>query len=235
MIGLLLALVPTSALWTWLHRLGGPGLILLGLLDNSAIPVPGSMDVFVILLAAHRRAWWPYYSFMAVVGAAIGGYVTYRLAEKGGEETLEKKIGKRQAQKVYDRFKKRGFGTIAVSAVLPPPFPMVPVLMAAGVLQYPRKKFLAALASGRAARYFALAIMGRFYGTAILATLNRYYEPLLYILIALAALAGVAALLYFEVYRPRKQGEERSQGRPVENFPSPFHRQEKSDKNRRAR
>jgi membrane protein YqaA with SNARE-associated domain len=224
-----------SGLWTWIHRLGGPGLILLGIIDNSAIPIPGGMDIFLILLAAHRRVWWLYYAFMAVVGAVFGGYLTYRLAEKGGEETLEKKIGKRRAQKVYDKFKKRGFGTIAVSAVLPPPFPMVPVLMAAGVLQYPRKKFLAALASGRAARYFALALMGRLYGTAILATLNRYYEPLLYTLIALAGLAGVAALLYFEVYRPRKQGEERIHGRPVENFPVPFHRREKSEKNRRAR
>ena len=229
------SLLLEGALWTWIHRLGGPGLILLGIIDNSAIPIPGGMDIFLILLAAHRRGWWLYYALMAVVGGVLGGYLTYRLAEKGGEETLEKKIGKPRAQKVYDKFKKRGFGTIAVSAVLPPPFPMVPVLMAAGVLQYPRKKFLAALASGRGARYFALALMGRFYGTAILATLNRYYQPLLYTLIALAALAGVAALLYFEVYRPRKQGQERTQGRPVESFPVPFHRQEKSQKNRRFR
>jgi membrane protein YqaA with SNARE-associated domain len=224
-----------SGLWTWIHRLGGPGLILLGIIDNSVIPIPGGVDIFLILLASHRRVWWLYYAFMAVVGAVLGGYLTYRLAEKGGEETLEREIGKQRAQKVYDKFKRRGFGTIAVSAVLPPPFPMVPVLMAAGVLQYPRKKFLAALASGRAARYFALALMGRFYGTAILTILNRYYQPLLYLLIALAGLAGVVALVYFVVYRPRRQREERAQGKPVENFPSPFHSQKKSEKNRRSR
>ena len=229
------SLVLESGLWTWIHRLGGPGLILLGIIDNSAIPIPGGTDIFVILLAAHRRGWWLYYAFMAVVGAVLGGYLTYRLAEKGGEETLEKEIGKPRAQKVYDKFKKRGFGTIAVSAVLPPPFPMVPVLMAAGVLQYPRKKFLAALASGRAARFFALALMGRFYGTAILSTLNRYYEPLLYTLIALAGLAGVAALLYFTVYRPRRQREERAHGGPVEEFPVPFHGTGKREKNKRAK
>ena len=223
-----------SGLWTWIHRLGGPGLVLLGIIDNSAIPIPGGVDIFLILLASHRRVWWLYYALMAVVGAVLGGYLTYRLAEKGGEETLEKEIGKQRAQKVYDKFKKRGFVTIAVSAVLPPPFPMVPVLMAAGVLQYPRKKFLSALASGRAARYFALALMGRFYGTAILTTLNRYYQPLLYTLIAVAGLAGVVALLYFVVYRPRKQREERTQGRRVESFPLPFDRK-KSEKNRHSR
>jgi membrane protein DedA with SNARE-associated domain len=112
---------------------------------------------------------------------------------------------------------------------------MVPVLMAAGVLQYPRRKFLAALATGRAVRFFALALMGRFYGTAIIATLNRYYQPLLYTLIALAGLAGVAALLYFTVYRRRRQREERTEGKRVENFPLPFHKQKKSEKNRRSR
>jgi membrane protein YqaA with SNARE-associated domain len=72
------------------------------------------MDVFVILLSAQRREWWLYYAFMAVLGAVLGGYLTYRLAEKGGEETLEKEIGKDRAQKVYDKFKKRGFATVAV-------------------------------------------------------------------------------------------------------------------------
>src|SRR5947199_315611 len=39
----------------WLQRLGGPGLILLGLADNSVVPLPGSMDVLTIVgvVAAH--------------------------------------------------------------------------------------------------------------------------------------------------------------------------------------
>ena len=35
-----------------------------------------------------------------------GGYVTYRLAEKGGQETLEQKVGKPRAGKLYQRFEK---------------------------------------------------------------------------------------------------------------------------------
>jgi len=64
---------------------------------------------------------------MAVIGAVLGGYLTYRLAEKGGEETLEKEIRKDRVQKVYRKFKKRGFASVLVSSVLPPLFPMVPV------------------------------------------------------------------------------------------------------------
>jgi len=37
-LGLLLA----SKLWNWLRHLGGPGLLLLGLADNSLIPLPAA-------------------------------------------------------------------------------------------------------------------------------------------------------------------------------------------------
>lgn len=218
-----------DGVWTWIHRLGGPGLILLGLIDNSVIPIPGGMDIFVILLSAHRRGWWLYYALMAVVGAVLGGYLTYRLAEKGGEETLEKEIGKDRAKGVYDKFKKRGFATVAVSAVLPPPFPMVPVLMAAGVLQYPRKKFVVALSIGRAVRFFVVALLGRMYGTAIVSSLRNYYKPVLYTLIALAVTGTVAALVYFKWYRPWRQNRERKHGKPAEQFPIPFRDDHKKD------
>jgi membrane protein DedA with SNARE-associated domain len=163
------------------------------------------MDLFVILLTARNRGFWLYYALMAVAGAMIGGFFTYRLARKGGKEGLEKKVGKRRAEKVYKRFEKSGFSTVLIGSVLPPPFPMVPVLMAAGVLQYPAKKFLSALGLGRAIRFIALAYLGRLYGTAIVGWLSRYYKPFLYALIAAAVVGGAAALIYFKWYRHREQ------------------------------
>ena len=200
-----LELLAAHPVWTWLHRFGGPGLILLGIIDSSLIPVPASMDVLVIVLSAHHRGWWPYYAFMAVLGAAVGGYMTYRLAEKGGEETLEKKIGKNKAEKVYHRFQKHAFGTIAIAAVLPPPFPLVPFLMAAGALQYPRKNFITALATGRAVRFFGLAYLAHIYGMAIARLLSRYYKPARYGLLVLAGLGALILVVYLKWYRPKKQ------------------------------
>ncbi|HEY1264006.1 MAG TPA: VTT domain-containing protein, partial [Terriglobales bacterium] len=192
-----------NSMWPWLLRLGGPGLILLGVIDNSVVPVPGTMDVFVIIFSANHRTWWPYYALMATVGALVGGFLTYRLAEKGGEDTLEKKIGKERAEKVYRRFEHHGFATVAVSAVVPPPFPLVPVLLAAGALHYPRKQFLMALGSGRAVRFLILAYLAHLYGEAIISWLTRYYKPLLHGLIGLAVAGSIAALIYFAWYRPR--------------------------------
>jgi membrane protein YqaA with SNARE-associated domain len=214
-------LLLSSKILEWFHRLGGPGLILLGIVDNSVIPVPGSMDVVVILLSAYHRAWWPYYGFMATAGAVIGGFFTFRLGEKGGEETLEKKIGKKRSQKVYAQFRKRGFMMIVINSVLPPPFPMSPMLIAAGAMHYPLKRFFASLSLGRALRFFAVAYLGHIYGGAIISALSQYYKPVLYSLLGLAALGGIGALVYFKWYRPKRQREERQRGEPVEQFPLP--------------
>lgn len=203
-----------AGLGRWLLGLGGPGLIVVGLIDNSVIPIPGGMDLFVILLTAHRPGWWPYYGAFATAGAVIGGYVTYRLAKKGGKEGFEKKIGRRRAQKVYQRFEKGGFSTIAVGSILPPPFPMVPVLMAAGVMQYSRKKFLGALALGRGIRFFAVAFLGKIYGTAIVGWFARYYKTFFYVTIAAGVAGGVCAFLYFKWYRPKHQPKDK-QDRPT--------------------
>ena len=205
----------------WLHRLGGPGLILVGIADNSLVPLPGSMDVFTMLLSSAHRDWWPYYGFMATVGAVVGGYITYRLAEKGGEEALDKKIGRQRAEKVYRKFENKGFTSVMIGAILPPPFPITPFLMGAGILHYPTRKFVSALALGRGIRYFALAYVGHIYGDSIVDFFARYKEPVLYALLSLAAAGGIAALVYFKYYRPRRRAEEKRRGEPVEELPIP--------------
>jgi uncharacterized membrane protein YdjX (TVP38/TMEM64 family) len=145
---------------------------------------------------------------MATVGEVLGGYLTYRLAEKGGQETLERKIGKPRAEKLYNRFAKHGFMTVFTGAILPPPFPYTSVLMAAGVMQYSRKKFFSALTAGRAARFFADAFLGGIYGQQMINLFSRHYQLALYVLIALAVAAGVGALVYFKWYRPKGQRQE---------------------------
>ncbi|MFZ0143853.1 MAG: hypothetical protein WAL08_05815, partial [Candidatus Sulfotelmatobacter sp.] len=75
---MLLHLNPLLAvpLWRKLRHLGGIGLILLGLADNSVVPLTGSMDVLTIWLAARHLEPWPYYGLMATLGAVLGGYIT---------------------------------------------------------------------------------------------------------------------------------------------------------------
>ncbi len=175
--------------------MGGPGLILLGIADSSVIPLTGSLDVFTLYLAARHSEPWPYYALMATLGAVLGGYITYSLAREGGKEALERRFAKQRSEKFYRVFDRWGFYAVAVPAVLPPPFPFVPFLLAAGAMQYPRKNFLAALALGRGSRFTILAALGAIYGRHVLRFFSRYSIPALAVLVGLAIAGGVLTLI----------------------------------------
>lgn len=185
------------SVWQHLRRLGGPGLVLLGIADNSVIPLTGSMDVLTIWLAARHREPWPYYAFMATLGAVIGGYITYTLARKGGKETMERKLSKKRAAQFSKAFARWGFAAVAIPALIPPPFPFLPFLLAAGAMQYPRRKFLGALVLGRGLRYFIDAWLGYHYGRHILRFFSKYDKPAMAILIGLAVIGAVLSLIQY--------------------------------------
>ena len=183
--------------WVRLRRLGGWGLVLLGVADNSVVPLTGSMDVLTIWLAARHREPWIYYALMATIGAVLGGYITYSLARRGGKHAMERRLSKRKAAKVYKRFERWGFGAIAIPAVLPPPFPFVPFLLAAGAMQYSRAKFLGALVLGRGVRYSVAAYFGALYGRQILRFFAKYDKLALGVLIGLAVIGGILTLIQY--------------------------------------
>lgn len=176
----------------WARRVGGFGLIVVGLIDNSAIPIPGSQDALLIVLAAAEKSWWAYYAFMATLGAVLGGYVTYRLARKEGKALLERRVSRGKSEQVYRAFEKWGFGAVFVTALLPPPLPLFPFLLAAGALQYSRGKFLFALTVARGIRYALLAYLAAAYGRRILRGIVAYHDSILILGIA----AGVGVALY---------------------------------------
>jgi membrane protein YqaA with SNARE-associated domain len=187
--------------WTLVQRLGAFGLIPLGIVDASFIPTPGSMDALTIILAAAHPSWWPYYALMATLGAVIGGWLMFRIGRKGGKEGLEKRFGKQKMQRVYDRVERYGFGMVFVSAILPPPIPTVPFVLAAGALKYGRAKFVAAFTLGRALRYAIEAYAASIYGKQILGFLTRYERPLLWTFVALCVAGGMAGLLFWQRHR----------------------------------
>lgn len=207
---LISALAPTHSrtAMLWLFHLGGIGLIPLGLLDNSPIPLPGSMDVVTILLSAREQEWWLYYALMATAGSILGGFITYRLARKGGKEALERRFPRARVERVNKIFSRWAFGAIAIPALLPPPVPMTPFLFAAGAMQYPAKKFLAALALGRIIRYTVLAYLSARYGRQIIAFIEAHGHPAVLTVLGLVLLVGCVVFLF--VFRKRKKTRNRN-------------------------
>jgi membrane protein YqaA with SNARE-associated domain len=187
----------------WIFNLGPLGFIPLGLLDSSIIPVPGSMDVLTIILAARRENLWFFYAAMATIGSVIGACVTYRVAERGEKKTLEHRFPAATLQKIRGRFSRWAFGAIAIAAVLPPPMPILPVLFAAGAMKYSVKRFVLALSLGRLARYSLLAYLAAHYGRQTLRFLSRNQSASLIVIVILAA--AVMAVVIYVLVRKRKK------------------------------
>jgi membrane protein YqaA with SNARE-associated domain len=192
--------------WKTLRRLGGFGLILMGILDSSVIPTPGGQDALTIVLAARERESWLYYAAMATIGSVIGGYLTYRLGRKGGEEALERRLSKKRMESVRRAFERWGFATLFVPAILPPPVPMSPFLLGAGAMNYPVKKYLLALTAGRAIRFTLVAYLASLFGRSLFKLFADHYGKILVGLIAAAVLACV--VFFFYRFRRKRKTEE---------------------------
>jgi membrane protein YqaA with SNARE-associated domain len=188
----------------WLIHLGALGFLPLGLIDSSIIPLPGSMDVLTIILAARNAEFWIYYAVMATFGSVLGGFVTYRLARKGGKESLARRVSAKTMKRVYGIFERWGFAAIAIPAVLPPPMPFVPFLLAAGAMQYSVKKFLLAMTLGRIVRYSILAYLAARYGRKMLPFLLQHGNPVVAAVVGLVV-TGVLVYIVFRGIRGKKR------------------------------
>lgn len=182
-------------------HLGGPGLVVLGLLDNSVIPTPAAQDLVTALLAASFPDWWLYYALMATVGALVGGFLTFRLGRKGGEAALEGRIPRRKVETVRRRFRAWGWGAVVLPAILPPPFPASPFFFAAGALKYPVKKYMALLAIGRSVRYLAVAYLASEFGGRIVRLLRESGKLIVVVVIVMIAAGLIFTLWYLHKRR----------------------------------
>lgn len=133
-------------------------------------------------------------------GSVLNGFLTYRLARKGGKEALERKLSKRKVDKVLKAFERWGFAAIAVPALLPPPFPLVPFVIAAGAMQYSLPKFLTTMTIGRSVRYTILAFLGATYGRHILSFFSRHALAALFIGLGVV----LATVMFVLLFRKRR-------------------------------
>jgi membrane protein DedA with SNARE-associated domain len=196
-----------STFLAFARQFGILAFLALGLIDQSVIPVPGSLDALVILFVASKPELWWYYPLLATAGATLGAYVTFRLARKGGREALDKKLGKNRVENAHRVFSRYGFWSVFIGTILPPPVPIVPFLAVAGVMEYPTYRFLLANASGRMLRFSIVAYITKVYGKSIFQFFSRYYKPAFYSLIGLTVVGGVVGLSFYLRYRRNRKSK----------------------------
>jgi membrane protein YqaA with SNARE-associated domain len=199
------------------HKFGAFLFFPLGFLDNSPIPMPGSMDALLIFLAASKKELWWYYALMATAGAVISSWPMYRLGAKGGEKALDEKLGERRAKKIRGVFEKYGFWSIFFGAIAPPPVPCSAFIATAGAMHYSARRFIMALTSGRLLRFGFVAWIASRYGRHIFKFLTQYYKPALITLLALAIVGGIFALRSWRKARGKKKVEDAGGREPQHN------------------
>jgi len=159
-------------LFRWLMSLGALGLFFVAFVDSSVIPLPlpGSTDLLLLLLVSHRGSTFLYAVWLAAsasTGSLLGGYLTWSAGRKGGEVALERYVPQRFLHRIAKWIERHGFWSIAIAAILPPPIPLTPFVVAAGALKVTRAHFLTAFCIARCFRYGLLAWLGFTYGRHI--------------------------------------------------------------------
>lgn len=183
----------------WLLQLGIPGVFAVAALDSSMIRVslPGSTDLLVLLLASHDGRPW-LLALAATAGSVLGGYLTWAAGKKSGESLLRRHVPARFLSHAREWVTHRGALTVITASILPPPFPLFPVLLAAGVLGMARRKFLISFAIGRSARYSVIAWLGVRFGSQVLRSWSQHFtwlpEAILGAWVALVAASIVAGI-----------------------------------------
>jgi membrane protein YqaA with SNARE-associated domain len=190
----------------WLAHFGALGVFGVSLVDASIIPlaIPGSTDLLLLWLIS--RGGSPYLLVScAVAGSLVGGWTTWRLGKKGGEAAIRRYVSPRLQGRVHGWSQKHPVLVVFLPAILPPPIPLWPFLLAAGALGATGRRFLAAFGSGRAFRYSLMGWLAMRYGRHIVMawsqTLERWSAPILgtFVLLTVAGLA-------FGIWRVRHSG-----------------------------
>lgn len=188
----------------FLFSFGLFGVFLVSIVDSSFVPLPlpGITDIMIIVLAAQHHNWF-LLILLATAGSALGGYFSYQVGQSGGMAFIEKRIPARIFKRVCDWMENHAILSVALPAILPPPMPLSPFVLAAGALHMSRRKFLTTFTISRALRHSIAAWLGITYGRHILHLWNslsaKYAEP---VLIVLWTAIGIScAFAFWKLYK----------------------------------
>ncbi|MFB3814288.1 MAG: YqaA family protein [Terriglobales bacterium] len=179
-----------DSLWALLQSLGPWGVFVMAAMDGAGLPLPGAVDAVVVtyVYASTKYAWL--YVLLAAVGSALGSLVLYFVGRAGGEVLIQRRMTPAKFEKVRADFEEHPVLTLAIPALLPPPFPFKVVVLSAGAFEMRLGEFLLTLLVGRAVRFGVLAWLTVQFGPGIIYFFNNAFRrhPVL-------LFAGIAALI----------------------------------------
>jgi membrane protein YqaA with SNARE-associated domain len=195
-----------QVLFAFFWKLGGIGLLLLGILDSSFLFAPLGNDLLVVAMTArhHNIPEMLYYAAMSTIGSVLGCLLVDLVMRKAGEAGLEKHLPRKRLEYVKKKVSQNAVWALVLASIAPPPFPFTPFIMATAALQYPRRHMLAVVGAARMARFTALGVLALLFGDHILLwAQNEIVQGLLVGLIVLCTVGSVVSV-YGWIRRSRK-------------------------------
>lgn len=188
-----------------LYGLGGLGLLIMGVLDSSFLFMPLGNDLLVIALTARHESRMPYYAVMATLGSVAGVLLVDVLSRKGGEKGLNGRVSPERLEYVKRKMERRAGWALALAALMPPPFPFTPFVVAASALQYPRKRLLGIIALARLVRFSGAGLLAIIFGRRIIRMADTPAVQYVIVALVIVSIAGSAASVYSWVRRSRSK------------------------------
>ena len=186
------------ALFRLFWQLGGPGLLILGILDSSFLFAPLGNDLLVVALTAHYHsvARMLYYAAMSTIGSILGCLLVDIVLRPAGEHGLAKHLPARRIGYIKGKVERNAAWALVVASIAPPPFPFTPFVMAAAALQYPRNKMLVITGAARMVRFTAIGALALVFGRRILEwAQSGVVQGVLIGIIALCVVGSVISVL----------------------------------------
>jgi membrane protein YqaA with SNARE-associated domain len=199
--------VARNPLLHFLFGFGPLGVFVVSIVDSSFVPLPlpGITDIMIIVLAAQHQSWF-LLILLATAGSALGGWFSYQVGQSGGMAFIEKRIPARIFKRVCEWMENHAILSVALPAILPPPMPLSPFVLAAGALRMSRKKFLTTFTVSRCLRHSIAAWLGFHYGRHIVRLWNslsaKYATPVLIVIWTL--ILGSCAFAFWQLYKTSK-------------------------------
>jgi len=147
------------------RHLGLVGLLPISAVDSSFVPLPlpGVTDILLILFAAAHANLFLLVA-IATLGSAIGGFFSHAVGQAGGMAFLAKHVPQRILGRITDWMENHAILAVSLPALLPPPMPLSPFVLAAGAAHMSRRKFMLAFTISRFLRHCIAVWIGVRYG-----------------------------------------------------------------------
>jgi membrane protein YqaA with SNARE-associated domain len=183
--------------WTlhWAHtKYATPALFFLAVAESSFFPIPPDVLLTALSLSRRKRALW--YALVCSVGSVLGGVIGYWIGYALWESVKSFFFNYIFTEEVFNKvgawYQAGAFWYIFIAAFTPIPYKVFTI--AAGVYHHLIPLWILVVGSiiGRSARFFLVAGLLYFFGDRMRAFVEKYFDWLLWALLALAILGFVA-------------------------------------------